>query len=367
MRTVSHSFLLLPCSSEFEVCGWFGWCVLEGFSQSGALVVLVEVLPESACVASAVLLAAVFSLMVCVVWSFGLCILVKVLPRIALCRFWWRFFPGVLRVCFGPMLSCPCDSKCAVWLGRILVRFSQDGFWRFLVEVLPKAALCCFGCRVVRLAVRLAVALASLSRCSFPSFLGRADGGLVSVVGVWLDVLLVEASVLRRGFLSCVGKRLVHVFFLCFSSVARGGDAPLWCCVAGVRIGYWVPVGLVRALFRCMVGGASACALEAFHVIVLVFGLSIGRDRGGASCSCALGSLCSFCSPSGRRVPFGGVRVDSSHWCHCVRCTLRVFSDASCFVPQGLGPSWPVALFQACGSWRVAFDRPPVESPSCQP
>ncbi|MQL92259.1 hypothetical protein Taro_024872 [Colocasia esculenta] len=27
----------------------------------------------------------------------GLCILVKVLPRIALCRFWWRFFPGVLR------------------------------------------------------------------------------------------------------------------------------------------------------------------------------------------------------------------------------------------------------------------------------
>ncbi|MQL91777.1 hypothetical protein Taro_024396 [Colocasia esculenta] len=28
----------------------------------------------------------------------GLCILVKVLPKIALCRFWWRFFSGVLRV-----------------------------------------------------------------------------------------------------------------------------------------------------------------------------------------------------------------------------------------------------------------------------
>ncbi|MQL86870.1 hypothetical protein Taro_019403, partial [Colocasia esculenta] len=52
LRTVSRSFLLLPCSSEFEVCGWFGWCVLEGFSQSGALVVLVEVLPGLAYVAS---------------------------------------------------------------------------------------------------------------------------------------------------------------------------------------------------------------------------------------------------------------------------------------------------------------------------
>ncbi|MQM16198.1 hypothetical protein Taro_049154 [Colocasia esculenta] len=49
--------------AQSEVCCWFGWCVLEDFSQSGALVVLVEVLPGPACVASAVLLAAVFSLM----------------------------------------------------------------------------------------------------------------------------------------------------------------------------------------------------------------------------------------------------------------------------------------------------------------
>ncbi|MQL76480.1 hypothetical protein Taro_008885, partial [Colocasia esculenta] len=152
------------------------------FSQSGALVVLVEVLPGPACVASAVLLVAVFSLMVFVLWSWGLCILVKVLPRIALCRFWWTFFPGVLCVRFGPLLSCPCDSKCAVWLGRILVRFSQDGSWRFLVEVLPKAASCCFVCLgvlgqgVVRLAVRLAAALASLSRCSFLSFSAALEG-----------------------------------------------------------------------------------------------------------------------------------------------------------------------------------------------
>ncbi|MQM01882.1 hypothetical protein Taro_034640, partial [Colocasia esculenta] len=48
------------------------WLVRSGeFSRSGALVVLVEVLPGPACVASAVLLAAVFSLMVCVVWSLG--------------------------------------------------------------------------------------------------------------------------------------------------------------------------------------------------------------------------------------------------------------------------------------------------------
>ncbi|MQL93062.1 hypothetical protein Taro_025697 [Colocasia esculenta] len=134
-------FCCCRATSESEVCCWFGWHVLEGFSQSGALVVLVEVLPGPAFVASAVVLTAVSFLMVCVIWSFGLCILVKVLPRISLCRFWWRFFPGVLRVCFGPLLCCPCDSKCAVWLGRVLVRFSQDGSWRFLVEVLPKAAL----------------------------------------------------------------------------------------------------------------------------------------------------------------------------------------------------------------------------------
>ncbi|MQL89029.1 hypothetical protein Taro_021601 [Colocasia esculenta] len=87
----------------------------------------------------------------------------RVFPRAVPWWFWWRFsqdwlvlllqfcllrfFLGVLCVRFGPLLSCPCDSKCDVWLGHVLVRFSQDGSWRFLVEVLPKAALCCFGCR----------------------------------------------------------------------------------------------------------------------------------------------------------------------------------------------------------------------------
>ncbi|MQM20208.1 hypothetical protein Taro_053224, partial [Colocasia esculenta] len=68
----------------------------------------------------------------------GLCILVKVLPRIALCHFWQTFFPGVLCVCFGPPLCCPCGSKCAVWLGYVLARFSQASSWRFWWRFSPK-------------------------------------------------------------------------------------------------------------------------------------------------------------------------------------------------------------------------------------
>ncbi|MQL80979.1 hypothetical protein Taro_013440, partial [Colocasia esculenta] len=58
------------------------------------LVVLVEVLPGPACVASAVLLAAVFSLM-CVVWL-G-CILARFSQDGSWC-FWWRFSPKLLHV-----------------------------------------------------------------------------------------------------------------------------------------------------------------------------------------------------------------------------------------------------------------------------
>ncbi|MQM22532.1 hypothetical protein Taro_055585 [Colocasia esculenta] len=60
-------------------------------------------------------------------------------------------FPGVLSFRFEPPLCCTCGSKCAVWLGCVVVRFSQDGS--------------CQG--VVRLAVRLATALASLWFTSF--------------------------------------------------------------------------------------------------------------------------------------------------------------------------------------------------------
>ncbi|MQL73311.1 hypothetical protein Taro_005666 [Colocasia esculenta] len=88
---------------------------------SGALVVLVEVLPGPACVASAVLLAAMFSLMV--------------LPRITLCRFWRRFFPGVLCVCFGPLLCCPCGSKYELSLLPVGLPVLQSA-WALSVEVL---------------------------------------------------------------------------------------------------------------------------------------------------------------------------------------------------------------------------------------
>ncbi|MQM11999.1 hypothetical protein Taro_044907 [Colocasia esculenta] len=161
--------LFLPLLCYLRVLGMLlllVWLVRSGgFFQNGAFVVLVEVLPGPASVASAVLLAAVFSLMVCVLWSLGLCILVKVLPRIALCRFWRRFFPGVLCVRFGPPLCCPCGLKCAVRLGCILVRFSQDGSWRFLAEVLPKAALHCWS-----------------RCCALGRVFGRCIGQLVSLV-----------------------------------------------------------------------------------------------------------------------------------------------------------------------------------------
>ncbi|MQL97167.1 hypothetical protein Taro_029851 [Colocasia esculenta] len=86
----------------FSQIGWLlSWCV----SQNGALVVLVEVLPGPACVASTVLLTAVFSRMVHVVWLFGLCVLVKVLPRIAPCRFWHRTTLGAFGG--GSPQSCP--------------------------------------------------------------------------------------------------------------------------------------------------------------------------------------------------------------------------------------------------------------------
>ncbi|MQL96834.1 hypothetical protein Taro_029520 [Colocasia esculenta] len=68
-------------------------------------------------------------------------------------------------------------------------------------------------------------------------------------------------------------------------------------CYLPEQFGALGPCWLVRALFQCMLGGALACALEAFHVIVLVFCLSIGRNRGGASCSRALGCRCGLLLP----------------------------------------------------------------------
>ncbi|MQM23321.1 hypothetical protein Taro_056386 [Colocasia esculenta] len=117
----------------------------------------------------------------------GLCILVKVLPRIALCRFWWRFFPGVLRVCFGPLLCCPCGSKCAVRLGCVLVRVSQDGSWRFWWRFSPKL-------------LRVVLVVAALSLCR--GELSSLPVGLFVLQSTWaLSLVWLVVS----KFLGCVG------------------------------------------------------------------------------------------------------------------------------------------------------------------
>ncbi|MQM14639.1 hypothetical protein Taro_047574, partial [Colocasia esculenta] len=168
---------------------------LDGaFCRNGALVVLVEVLPGLACVASAcysVLSDGPCCLVVWVVHSGEgssqdrpLSLLEEVLPRSALCSFraiivlpMWFKVRHLVGLCSGEVL-----------LGRLSA---------LLVEVLPKAALtsCVPVGRVVCFVSRALRAL--------------TYGGLVSVVGVWLAVLLIEVSVVRCGFLSRVWKRLV--------------------------------------------------------------------------------------------------------------------------------------------------------------
>ncbi|MQL81173.1 hypothetical protein Taro_013635 [Colocasia esculenta] len=172
------------------------------------------------------------------VWSLGVFVL------------WWRALRHLPVVVVGLVLTvCELWLRCIAWLPCVLVRFSQNrlllswtglhclcSFARcnvlsddpclwvvysgegrllaLLVEVLPKATRC-----VVHLVVRPVATLVSSPCCSFLSFsaalvglrvpvaqmvcfVSRAlhalpDGGLVTAVGVWLAMLLVEASVLR--------------------------------------------------------------------------------------------------------------------------------------------------------------------------
>ncbi|MQL80937.1 hypothetical protein Taro_013390 [Colocasia esculenta] len=136
-RPFRARFCCCCATSESEMRCWFGWCVLEGFSQSGALVVLVEVLPGPACVASAVLLTAVSFLMVRVVWVVHsgegssqdrpLSLLVEVLPRSALCLFWATVvLPLWFEVC--RLVGLRSGEVLPGWLLALFV------------EVLPKAA-----------------------------------------------------------------------------------------------------------------------------------------------------------------------------------------------------------------------------------
>ncbi|MQM22007.1 hypothetical protein Taro_055054 [Colocasia esculenta] len=164
-----------------------------------------------------------------------------VLPRITLCSFWRRFFPGVLCVRLGPPLCCPYGSKCAVGLDCVLFAWHC----RMRCYALGRASGFCIG-QVALLFVSEFLGCASGTSCVLVvqaicfipyAWPGLTNGGLVSAVGVWLAVLLVEVSILCWDFPSYMWKRLVVcVSFLCFSLVARGGDAPLWCCVARVHI-----------------------------------------------------------------------------------------------------------------------------------
>ncbi|MQL81481.1 hypothetical protein Taro_013941 [Colocasia esculenta] len=313
-RTVLCSFLVaIALPSRLRCIAWLP-CVLvrfprnvcccpgEGFSQDcSVLVSVVVVLPQS------------------------------LRCGVGLTGAFWRFFP---EPCLGGSgggsprtgLRCLCSfARCSVlsdgpcrWVVHsgegssqdcpllLLVKVLPGRLLALLVEVLPKAArwtarvTVCLSIvvqGVVRLSVRLAAALASLSHCSFPSFstalvglcvslwlewvvlfscAQRAlpDGGLVSSVGVGLAVLLVEALGLRWGFPSRVWKRLVVcVSFLCFPLVALGDDAPLWYCVSRHRVLVperfdFVPSG---ALVHCVIPwlAPGACDNTMFCLVLV--------------------------------------------------------------------------------------------------
>ncbi|MQM23609.1 hypothetical protein Taro_056676 [Colocasia esculenta] len=105
--------LQLSMSRMRGECGRSACSCLGG--ASGALVVLMEVLPGPACVASAALLAAVFSLMECYVFVSG-----------HRCVALWFEVCCLVGLRSGEVLP-----------GRLLA---------LLVEVLLKAASCCFRC-----------------------------------------------------------------------------------------------------------------------------------------------------------------------------------------------------------------------------
>ncbi|MQM20594.1 hypothetical protein Taro_053618 [Colocasia esculenta] len=152
------------------------------------------------------------------------------------------------------LTGCEFRLRCIAWLPYVLVRFpktvgccaerrlSGSGGERLLalwVEVLPK-----LPCIVFRIIFRVS----QLRWWDFVCPQGREvgfisrtlwalpDGSLVSAMGVWLVVLLWNCQS-HLVVSPCVWKRLVvRVLLPCFLLVVRGDDAPLWCCVAKVRI-----------------------------------------------------------------------------------------------------------------------------------
>ncbi|MQM13912.1 hypothetical protein Taro_046839 [Colocasia esculenta] len=220
------------------LAGAFWWVF-----QNGALVVLVEVLPEPVCVASTG--CCVFLSVGHVFWPFAwaaswcrialLPLLAEVLPRSARCLFWatvvlplWFELCQLVELCSDEVLP-----------GRLLA---------LLVEVLHGAAL---------------------------------YGSLVSALGVWLIVLLWKCWSHLVVF-PCVWKRLVvRVSFPCFPLVARGDVAPLWFCVTRVRI-----VATFGCLLVCLWSRwwtLTLCAALCFDRLAVLLAFQVG---------CASGTTC---------------------------------------------------------------------------
>ncbi|MQL99628.1 hypothetical protein Taro_032353 [Colocasia esculenta] len=232
-------------------------CSGEGFSQDCfVLVSTVAVLPQS--LRCAVGLAGAF-------W--------RVFPRAVPWWFWWRFSQDQLVFFLrSPFVASGGGSsqECYAWWSRE-----------------------CHGARmaVLRMEVSVSVVVLPLAcgrdSCMSPS---SAFHRLLGVVVLHYGVVLPGCASLRPSG-GVIFPLVVFVLSWLLPS-----------CVSVALLCTDFLVGLlVQALFRCMIDCASAYALKAFRVVVLVVGLSIGHDR-------------------------------------------------------GLGLTWPVALFQACGSWRVAFD-----------
>ncbi|MQL83654.1 hypothetical protein Taro_016145, partial [Colocasia esculenta] len=146
----------------------------------------------------------------------------------------WRVF---LERCLGG------SGECAVWLGRVLVRFSSDGSWHFLVEsawAFSVKVLCAWSCVWLLRWPACLVSRFQVSRLCWWDFVcprgssglfcscarrALADGGLVSVVAldwlcfVWKCQSRVVVLPLACGRDSCVSpssafRRLLGVVML---------------------------------------------------------------------------------------------------------------------------------------------------------
>ncbi|MQL70875.1 hypothetical protein Taro_003212 [Colocasia esculenta] len=141
-RLLRAHFCCCDATSGPEVCYWFGWCVLEGFPRTVPWWFWWRFSQDQLAL---FLLAAVFSLMIRVVWSFGSCILVKVLPKIALLSLLVKVLPRSALCLFRATVVLPLWFEVCCFVGLRSGEVLPGRLLALLVEVLSKAASCCFG------------------------------------------------------------------------------------------------------------------------------------------------------------------------------------------------------------------------------